>query len=178
MAITKIATVNASGSSGVIDLTSIPGTFTDLMIVCSLRSSAATDGSHIQLRLNNASTGYSFKHLRGNGSAASSYSESGEANINLYSTTDAGSNTSNTFSNNTIYIPNYAGSTAKSISVDSVYENNATSAFQHLHAALWTGTAAVTSVKLTEGQNANWVSGSTVTIYGVTKGSLAGVTVS
>ena len=87
--------------------------------------------------------------------------------MNLYSQADSSSDTANTFSNNSIYIPNYTGSNNKSVSVDSVYENNATTAGQHLVSGLWASSAAITSVKLTEGFGNNWVQYTTATLYGI-----------
>ena len=163
-----------------VDFTSIPQTYTDLVFVLSLRSSRtpSSDGSHINLTFNNVTSAYFFKQLRGTGSAASSYGENNEAAINLYSQANSSADTSNTFSSNSIYIPNYAGATTKSISVDSVYENNADTAYQHLVAGLWNNTAAITSVKFAEGTGNNWVAGSTISLYGILKGSDGIVTTS
>jgi hypothetical protein len=144
--------------------------YTDLKIVTSIRSSrtSSSDGAHIALTFNgNTSSVYSFKHIRGNGSAASSYGESSTTSINLYSQADSSSDTANTFSNNEIYIPNYRSGSNKSFSVDSVYENNATAAGQHLVAGLFASTAAITSIRLAEGFGNNWVAGSTFSLYGV-----------
>jgi hypothetical protein len=161
--------LNASAAS--VTFANIPQTgYTDLKVVCSLRSSrtSSTDGAHIALTFNNnTSSVYSFRHIRGTGSAASSYSESGATSMNLYSQADSSSDTANTFSNNEIYIPNYTGSTNKSVSVDSVYENNATTAGQHLLAGLFSSTAAITSIRLAEGFGNNWVAGSSVSLYGI-----------
>lgn len=166
----KIASVELSTSASNIDFTSIPQGYKDLLIVTSLRSSrtSSTDGAHIALTFNNnTSSIYSFRHIRGTGSAASSYTEANTTSMNLYSQADSSSDTANTFSNNSIYIPNYTGSNNKSVSVDSVYENNATTAGQHLVSGLWASSAAITSVKLTEGFGNNWVQYTTATLYGI-----------
>jgi hypothetical protein len=47
-----------------------------------------------------------------------------------------------------MYIPNYAGSSNKSVSIDAVTENNATAAEANLVAGLWSSTAAITSITL------------------------------
>jgi hypothetical protein len=78
--------------------------------------------------------------------------------------------TSDTFGNATIYVPNYAGSTAKSYSSDSVTENNATESYQAVHASSQSSTTAITSVTIFA-QNGNLLTGTTVSLYGVLKGS-------
>jgi hypothetical protein len=86
--------------------------------------------------------------------------------------------TSNTFSSTQVYIPNYAGSTNKSVSIDHVTENNATNAyFSGIVAGLWSNTAAITSVKILDQDGGSLVAGSTASIYGILKGS-GGATVS
>ena len=84
--------------------------------------------------------------------------------------------TANTFGNSVIYIANYAGSTYKSFSKDSITENNATAADQGVGAGLWSNTAAITSLSLTV--TSNMVAGSTFSLYGITKGSDGIVTTS
>ena len=157
--------LNASAAS--VDFTNIPQSgYTDLKIVVSGRINAAAVDAHMYLTFNNnASNAYSFKFLRGNGAAASSYAETNETSLNLYATVDGNSATSNTFSNAEIYIPNYTSSNYKSLSVDAVQENNATTAYQHFYAGIWNNTAAITSVKLTG--SASWLQYSTFSLYGL-----------
>jgi hypothetical protein len=164
-----------------IEFTAIPDTFTDLVAVCSLRTTrtaAAFDNARI--RLNGTTTGYSERNLLGSGSAASSQSGSGTAFEFLnYTATNGG--TSNTFGNSIVYIPNYTGSTNKSVSVDAVSENNGTQSAQSIGAGLWSNSAAITSITFLGGVNeftADLVAGSTVSLYGVLKGSDGIVTTS
>lgn len=175
MSMTKIATVTVgSGGASSIDFTSIPGTFTDIVIVLSLRStrtSAADDP--VKIEINGSATGFTTRELLGLGSSA----ESNTRTNRLYYS-DSNAATANTFSNATVYIPNYAGSTNKSYSVDGVSENNATAAIQDIAAGIWANTAAITSLKFVSDTASNFVQYSTATLYGITKGSLAGVTVS
>jgi len=58
--------------------------------------------------------------------------------------------------------------TVKSISADAVEENNGTTAFAGLSAALWSNTAAITSITLTP-QTGSYVQYSTATLYGISK---------
>jgi hypothetical protein len=86
--------------------------------------------------------------------------------------------TSNTFSNLSVYIPNYTGSTAKGVSIDSVTENNGTNAFQVIAAHLTNSTSAVTSIGFFSTTSSSFLTGTTISLYGITKGSDGIVTTS
>jgi hypothetical protein len=153
-----------SGGAATIDFTSIPATYTDLIFVFSLRQSAANN--NIRLSVNGTTSGYSESVLYGNGSAAFS-TTAGTSYFNLLYT-DGSGETASTFGNGQVYIPNYAGSTNKSMSADTVSENNATSALAVLTALLWSNTAAITSLSLAP-VSGTWVQHSTASLYGIKK---------
>jgi hypothetical protein len=166
----KIASVTVgSGGAANIEFTSIPGTYTDLVIKISGRTTATgTPWTNIQMEFNGSGgTAYSGRLLFGDGSAAASASVSSEANARLQYASNAGA-TASTFGNSEVYIPNIAGSTNKSISADSVTENNATQSFTGLGASLWANTAAITSIKLTP-SSGTFVQYSTAVLYGISK---------
>ena len=106
-----------SGGAASIDFTSIPSTFTDLVVKVSSRSSDASVVAGITVQFNSDTTSgnYTWKRLYGDGSSA----PGSDSNFNFV-LISAANNTANTFGNGEIYIPNYAGSSAKSISADSV----------------------------------------------------------
>jgi hypothetical protein len=163
-AITLISSVTVgSGGAANIDLTSIPATYTDILIVSSLRNSG--DSAGITVTVNNSTSTYTNKRLYSDGSSAASdsYLTSG---LPLAGGADASSYTANTFSNFLLYIPNYAGSNYKSISSDAVSENNSTGIYMSLNATLWSNTAAITSVKLTSDAG-GFVQYSTAYLYGI-----------
>lgn len=154
-------TVGAGGSSS-ISFSSIPSTYTDLKIVSSARTSSTPSGGSL-ISFNGSSTSMSTRAVYGNGSTATSYSASNSlGNLVNISTT-----TSNTFANSELYIPNYAGSTNKSSSMDGVTENNATGANAFFNANLWSQTAAITSITLTPEGGDNYVQYSTFSLYGI-----------
>ena len=74
--------------------------------------------------------------------------------------------TANTFANVSIYIPNYTSANYKSVSIDAVTENNATTAYAFLSAGLWSNTAAITSATITN-SSGNYVQYSTAYLYGI-----------
>jgi hypothetical protein len=170
-----IETKTLTTAAAEIGFTSIPQDGTDLLMLCSLRMSRATTGGTTNIKLNGSTANFSRRRLVGSGSSASSQSSSDNVGI-LF--TDGGNQTANTFGNHAIYFPNYTGSTNKSFSVDSVDENNATESYQVLTAGLWSNTAAITSIALYDEGASNWVVGSTISLYKITKGSDGIVTVS
>jgi hypothetical protein len=157
-----------------IEFTSIPSTFTDLVVLLSTRVTDTSDakGSYYTISFNSNILNYSARYLQGNGSSAASGPLPGLAGI-------AASNaaTANTFGNDLMYVPNYTASTNKSYSVDSVSENNATGAYQTIVAGLWADSSAITTVKFTP-SSGNFMAGCIVSLYGVLKGSDGIVTTS
>jgi hypothetical protein len=176
MSITLISTVTVPGGAPTsIDFNSIPQTpYTDLLLVISARS-LATGTPGLYLKPNGLTTNTSNRYLEGSGSSALSgvVSSSGIYTGTITTT----SQTANTFSSMSIYIPNYAGSTNKSFSADGVSENNGTAAYQTISAALWSSTSAISSLSIAMG-GGTFAAYSSASLYGITKGSSGGVTVS
>ena len=156
--------VGAGGASS-IDFTSIPSTYTDLVLKVSLR--AETSGiDAAKVTFNGSSSGYSYRSIWASGSGTpASYNGSSDGYFQLqYS--GGTSSTASTFTNGEMYIPNYAGSTNKSASLDQVQENNATTAYIVPMALLWSNTAAITSIKIQQ-TTGNLAQYSTAYLYGV-----------
>lgn len=159
-------TVGAGGASS-IDFTSIPATYTDLVIKASLRDSGSVGTAGIQVRLNGATTNYSVKRLYANALGpdigSDSSTRSGYLSIGY---ADSASKTANTFGNLEFYLPNYAGSNYKSTSTDSTPEENGTNVYFAFYAGLWSSTAAVNQVTLyTDGSG--FAQYSTAYLYGI-----------
>ena len=157
-------TVGVLGASS-IDFTSIPATYTDLVVKFSLRTNNAGVADFVKMRFNAVTTSYSLKAVYGvDGTTASqSFTE-------LLGAADGSTATSSTFGNGEYYIPNYAGSTNKSVSVDSVGESNAANgSYAWLGAGLWSNTAAITSIALTPFNGTLFNQYSTATLYGISK---------
>ena len=158
--------LNASAAS--VTFANIPQSgYTDLKVVGSARTDRTgsyEDAVRIQLNASGG-TAYSTRRLYGNGSTASSNSDSSAAYSTFYSISDA-ANTANTFGNFEIYVPNYSSTTTnKSISVDMVSENNATDAIAGLGAGLWASTAAINQVTLTPNGGTVFLQYSTFSLY-------------
>jgi len=163
------STVGAGGATN-IDFTSIPSTYTDLVLKLSTRQSGNADGNQIGIRFNSSTSGYSRRVLLGDGASVQSYSGSSET-FTRVAFAESSTYTSNTFNSFDIYIPNYASSNNKSFLSDAVTENNATTSYSSLNAGLWSNTAAITSITISEysGSGTNFVQYSTAYLYGIVK---------
>lgn len=157
-----------SGGAANIEFTSIPGTYTDLLVKVSARGDSS--GTDIKIQFNGSTSSvYTYKRLYGTGSSVAT---SGTTTTNLINNMIAQSSyTANTFGNGEIYIFNYTSSDAKSVSIDGVTENNATGSFVTLTAGLWNPAtqAAITSIKLEIDGGPNFVQHSTAYLYGIKK---------
>jgi hypothetical protein len=169
-AITFINSVTVgSGGAADIQFNSIPGTYTDLIVKLSARQTLAAADS-LGLKFNGATSGNSSRWLTGNGSATSSGTDASTVIVASYSGIPGTNATASTFSNVEFYIPNYAGSLAKSISSDSVGEDNSASAFfanASIVAGLQTSTSAITSLTITNYSGGNFVQHTTAYLYGI-----------
>lgn len=159
-----------SGGAASISFSNIPQTYTDLIVKISGRTeypgAATWDWAVCSFNGTSTTTNWSRIQLYGTGSAAAS---AGGAGSNEVAWLNSNNTTASTFGNAEFYIPNYAGSNNKSISADSVTENNATSALTIFNATLWANTAAITSITLTTGSNPSnkFMQHTTATLYGI-----------
>ena len=164
---TLISSNVLSSSAASVTFSAIPATYTDLVIRTSIRTDRSTQPNDgINIALNNTSTNYSYTYLRGNGATASS---SFDVIYSTFRNVDGSLATSNTFGNNEIYIPNYAGSNNKVFSVTGAQEDNSTTAHIEAYAFLWRNTAAISSIVLSPYVGPNFVAGSSFYLYGISK---------
>ena len=152
-----------TGTQSVIDFTSIPSTYTDLQLVVSLRDSGSNVYSLAYVKFNNTTANLSSRGVEGDGSSPTSYNNGTVLYIN---SANGNSSTANTFCNSSIYIPNYTSSNYKSVSVDGVMENNATTAYSSLQAGLWSNTAAINQITLYS-STGSWLQYSSAYLYGI-----------
>jgi hypothetical protein len=154
-------TVGAGGAAN-IEFTSIPATFTDLCVVISARSVTGSPDQNIQF--NNSSANLSSIYFFNVGGSITNGSATSIPLVGVAKSTY----TASTFGTTQVYIPNYASSNNKSVSVESVAENNSTSDFFiFLGAGVWSNTAAITSIKLLA--SGTYEQNSTATLYGIKK---------
>jgi len=162
---TPIATTTLSSDSNTVGFNTISGSYTDLIVVCNIKS--ASNGMELYMRLNSdTGTNYSRTILTGNGTSASSARNSNSTSMRLaYETTGTDSGNWSTlfihlmnYSNSTTYktVLCRAGDAAKELS-----EN----------VGLWRSTSAITDISISgvNSFNAPYLgTGSTFTLYGIT----------
>jgi hypothetical protein len=165
----KLIAKNTLGSdTGSVTFSSIPATYTDLLLLASIRSDrSAAVADWIKLRFNGAAsdTSHDSRALYGSGSAAASLTDP-SARIGYAA---AASATADTFGNFEVYIPNYAGSTNKSYSATGVAETNASAQFMAAVAGLWSSTNAINQIQVLPDVGTNLKSGSSFFLYGILK---------
>jgi hypothetical protein len=156
-----------TSSAASVTFSNIPQNFTDLILKISARTNYSAVNDYIYMSLNGNTSLNSYNMIYGDGSSTAGYNGAGATNATGISTANGATSTVNTFCNSEVYIPNYASSTAKSASVDTVIENNATATVMELLSYLNTGTSAITTIALTPGNGPNFVANSTFALYGV-----------
>jgi hypothetical protein len=130
----KIATTTASGGSTSVTLSSIPATYTDLVLVMAGSNSSNSD---LRMRFNgDTGSNYSATVLFGDGSSASSFRESNQTSF--YGAFGANSN-------NIINIQNYANTTTYKTAMTRA---NMPGTYVFSIVQLWRSTAAINSVTL------------------------------
>jgi len=166
------------GSGGAASVTlpatgTIPQTYTDLKVVMSVRDNSSAVGNNIFIKVNGVTTNQSMRFISGDGSST----PNSASDTPIYVTSNGNTSTSNTFSNIEVYIPNYTSTTTyKSLSIDSVSENNGTTAYAQLAAGLYSSNTAITTISFSTNGSATILEGSTFYLYGisnVTSGSKA-----
>lgn len=159
----KIAssTVGSGGTSTII-FSSIPQTYTDLI----LKISTKTSFDWLLCEFNNSGgTAYSQQYLKGDGTSVTGGTQNSKPAA--YATITGQNVTSNAFGNAELYISDYAGSNKKSISGDGVSEANQQAAYGYLTASMWDNTSAINQIKLTKSGGDNFDEHSTFYLYGI-----------
>jgi hypothetical protein len=176
MTMQLIETKTLGSETTAINFTSIPQDYTDLLFVFSLRDALAGNNSNnIILAINGSTANQTARTLNTiDGFAPSSFSDT----LIYFRASNSNDSTANTFSNGSLYFPNYTSSANKSLSVEGVAENNSANAAITMVAGLWSNTAAINSIEFRSNATVNYRVGSTISLYGITKGSDGIVTTS
>jgi hypothetical protein len=160
---TLIASNTLTGTTASVTFSSIPGTYTDLVLRFATRDSSSAVFRAIDMSFNSSTSNFSYTRIVGSGSTVTSSRSTTNNGIPAASVGDTA--TSNTFSNGELYLPNYTASQNKPFSVSVVTENNATEAYATAFAGLWSNTSAISSISFAA--SANFLSGSSFFLYGI-----------
>lgn len=164
---TLISSNVLTSSAASVTFSSIPSTYTDLVVRWSARSDVGGSADNIGIQLNGVTSSYSSTELRGNGSTVISGRSSSAAQWNQNVSVPSSAYTANTFSNNELYIPSYTVSQNKPTSAFNTSENNSTTAIINVFAHLWQNNATVSQIQFFSLNGANFVTGSSFYLYGI-----------
>jgi hypothetical protein len=167
-----LETIQLTSSAASVTFDNIPQSgYTDLKVVVSARSNqtdfAVTD---VYAYFNGVNTNQTQRNLRGYGGSSGTVTSQTRTDV-LVGNMPSAVNTTNTFSNAEMYIPNYTASTSKSISIDAVSESNNTGTgfdwWVNLGANLWSSNSAITAITLIPSGGSSFVANSTFSLYGL-----------
>jgi hypothetical protein len=161
---TLISSNVLSSAAASVTFSSIPQTYTDLV----LRISSLTDDGmyydQLDIKFNNSTTLRSSTNLYTNSSSVSSTRST--STIQVF--TDGDTLSTSNYGSAEFYIPNYTGSATKPLSGFGVSEyNSSTSVYVGVTAGLTRDTNPITRIDLTSGNAAQFYAGSSFYLYGI-----------
>jgi hypothetical protein len=156
-----IATTTLATAVATLTLSSIPGTYTDLVLVATVQASLAGQGLTMQFNGDGgAGSLYSNTGLRGNGTTATSFRQTNNTNVLLSNLAEPPTGSQNVciaqflnYSNTTTFKTVLVRANSAGFGVDALVD-------------LWRNTNAITSIKI-DITGGNMSIGSTFTLYGI-----------
>jgi hypothetical protein len=160
---TPIATTTVTTATASYTFSSIPSTYTDLILVSNARSTRSATDDSLYMRVNSdTATNYSVTTMKGNGSSAQSDRSTSISSAYVALNINASSTTSSTFTPVLINLMNYSStSTYKTFLSRESY-----TAEVAVIASLWRSTAAISTIQVFCAIG-NIEVGTTFTLYGV-----------
>lgn len=159
MAITyePIATTTLSSNTASVTFSSIPGTYTDLVLVTNGKMSTGSAVNNKITFNSDTATNYSRTYVYGDGSNAFSGRDSSQDNLGFiyWSSTNP--------STTIVQIQNYSNTTTYKTALARTSESGVAAAY----VGLWRSTSAITSITITRGSTNDFASGSTFSLYGI-----------
>ena len=164
---TLISSNVLASSAATVTFSSIPATYTDLVIRWSVRTDRANTIDNIRIQYNGSTSAiYSETRLQGDGSAAASGRQSA-ITYNDFAIVDGDTATANTYASGELYIPSYTASQNKPISFFGAEEENSATAYMRTMAYLWSSTAAINEIKLLLASTYQFKATSSFYLYGI-----------
>ena len=159
-----IASQTLGSNTASVTFSSIPATYTDLVVLASIRTvHGATQSVDCYVRFNgDTASNYSRTYLYGSGSSAASGRESSQTRIGAFYAPGGGA-TSNVFSAELLTIPSYANTNVyKTVLSSAGYSEGLVSRL----VGLWRSTSAITSIEIGPASE-TMVTGTTISLYGI-----------
>lgn len=157
-------------SASTITFSSIPATYTDLVLRISARASGSGSLGGLSIKYNGSTTSiYSNTNMFAYSTSATTDRTTNTSNTPAMDNIVDGGGTANTFSINELYIPSYTVAQNKPTSLFSSAEKNTTANFEWLvygGAGLYRDTTAISSIALTTNAG-SFVAGSSFYLYGI-----------
>ena len=150
-----IASTTLASPTLSVTLSSIPATYTDLVLVVSMYE-PTNWGSGVLVINSDTGTNYSSTRLGGDGSTAFSARQSNVSNIYP-----------GQISNGTIFIFNIQNYANTNVNKTIISRGNGTGQNLMTSASIWRNTAAINSLKFSNGGGSNLPTGTMVTVYGI-----------
>ena len=168
---TQIGTAQVVGAGGAstIDFTSIPSTYTDLVlkISCRVTGSSGYTLSRIRARFNGDTGNNYYNRLVYNNATSVGSEASGASSGITYFYATAMDSTASTFASSEVYISNYSATPRKSVSIESVTETNGAGVIMSLNAGLWSTTSAINAISISDTNGFTFLQYSTAYLYGI-----------
>ena len=159
---TPIATTTLGSSTNSYTFSSIPGTYTDLVIVGNILS-ADTNTKYLNLQFNSdTASNYSNTLLAGTGTSASSARDTSQTEMYVTAYSSMLNQTTNTVPV-IINVQNYSNATTYKTAM---YRANQAGSTVMAGVGLWRSTAAINAIKIAV-TTGNMASGTTFTLYGI-----------
>jgi len=155
-----IATTTLSSAASSVTFSSIPATYTDLVLV--VTGLFTSSGGNSRIRFNgDTGTNYSNTRLQGDGTSASSNRSTSQAFLRL----DYDGNSSTVPNMTRTNIFSYAGSTNKTCLIESSEDKNGSGSTVRT-VGLWRDTSAITSIEVLM-SSSTFATGTIATLYGI-----------
>jgi len=156
-----IATTTLTATAASISFTSITSSYTDLVVV--VKAKSAGNNTTFGLKFNgDTGSNYGSGYMGGqNGSTLTTFNSGTSASFNAQSQ-------SSEFAPNVIHILNYANTNMQKLMFSEVNQPNG---YTLQYCAIWSNTSAITTIDVGNFDSAgnHWVTGTSVTIYGIAK---------
>jgi hypothetical protein len=165
---TPIATYTAPGGTSAFNFTSIPQTYTDLVLVGYMRSAQAATSPGYYVRPNTG-TGWSGTYIYSTGSGAASARYSLNTSDCQVGTIAGNSAPANVFSTSVTHFLNYSNvNTYKTFITRIATDLTNGSGYSEIFVNSTNSQNGIVSIIIYNDSNSNWIAGSTWTLYGIT----------